>query len=168
VDSLVVRNAAFRVERLSVSDVVRRGDTLRFALHFTPGAGGQYLDTLLIASNAGIRQWRVPLTGVGIVPDSSEAGADKFALFQNYPNPFRGMTTFRFVLPERCYVRLAVYNSLGQELAVIEDGEAEGGYHDVQWNSEVASGVYFCKLVAVPVRSSDRQFVGSRRLIVLR
>ncbi len=167
-DSLVLRNTAFRVERLSVSDVVRRGDTLRFVLHFMPVAGGQYRDTLLIASNAGIRQWRVPLTGVGIMPDSSAAGPDEFALFPNYPNPFRGMTTFRFALPERCYIRLAVYNSLGQELAVVKDGEAEAGYHNVRWNSDVASGVYFCKLVAVPVKFPDRQYVGSRRLMVLR
>jgi Abnormal spindle-like microcephaly-assoc'd, ASPM-SPD-2-Hydin len=168
IDSVTSMTRQFRLERWSLADVVRRGDTLRLAVAFAPDSAGRFYDTLVVSSNAGVRRWKVPLFGVGLMPDSQAAGPGEFALFQNYPNPFRGTTTFRYALPERCYVRLAVFNSLGQELAVIEDGEVETGYHNVKWNSGVASGVYFFKLVAVPARVSEKQFVATKRLVILR
>jgi hypothetical protein len=168
IDSVTARTRQFRLERWSLADVVRRGDTLRLAVAFAPDSAGRFYDTLVVSSNAGVRRWKVPLSGVGLMPDSQAAGPGEFVLFQNYPNPFRGATTFRYALPERCYVRLAVFNSLGQELAVIEDGEVDTGYRNVKWNSGVASGVYFFKLVAVPVRPSEKQFVATRRLVILR
>jgi hypothetical protein len=168
IDSVSTRTRQFRAERWSLSDVVRRGDTLRIAVLFAPDSAGRFFDTLVVASNAAVKLWKVPISGIGIMPDSQAVGPGEFALFQNYPNPFKGTTTFRYALPERCYVRLAVFNSLGQELAVVEDGEADAGYRNVKWISEVASGVYFFKLVAVTVSSPAKQFVGSKRLVIVR
>jgi hypothetical protein len=43
---------------------------------------------------------------------------------------------------------LRVYNTLGQEVAVLFDGETTAGvYHQVQFNgSNLASGIYFSRL----------------------
>ncbi len=72
-----------------------------------------------------------------------------FALKQNFPNPFNPSTTIPYDLPQRSHVKLAVYSSLGQEVALLVNGEIEAGYHDVQFNaSNLASGVYFCRLKA--------------------
>jgi hypothetical protein len=76
----------------------------------------------------------------------------KFALSQNYPNPFNPETRIQFGLPERGYVRLNVYNMLGQVVAVLVNGELTAGTKEVVWNGmdqngrNVTSGVYFYKL----------------------
>jgi hypothetical protein len=76
----------------------------------------------------------------------------KFALRQNYPNPFNPETRIQFGLPERGYVRLSVYNMLGQVVSVLVNGELPAGTKEVVWNGmdqsgrSVTSGVYFYKL----------------------
>ncbi len=57
---------------------------------------------------------------------------------------------------------------MGQILATIVDGDQEEGYHNVPWWAETVSGMYFYKLIAVPSGSADRQYVASKRLMVLR
>jgi len=70
-----------------------------------------------------------------------------YALFQNVPNPFNPETTIEYVLPKRSYVRLAVYNMLGQEVARLVDREQMAGYHTVVWDaSGISGGVYLCRM----------------------
>ena len=79
----------------------------------------------------------------------SDAGAAEFELFVNYPNPFNPSTTIRYALPERSYVTLTVFNTLGQLVATLVEGEMEPGYHDVRFDgSQFASGVYLYRLQA--------------------
>ncbi len=73
----------------------------------------------------------------------------KVALFQNYPNPFNPITTIRYSLPRRGHVRLTVFNTLGQKVAVLVNGDNDTGPHEVHFNaSNLASGVYFYRLQA--------------------
>ncbi len=70
-----------------------------------------------------------------------------YALEQNYPNPFNPSTTISFSLSERSRVALSVYNSLGQKIAELFNGEKAAGSHSVQWNAgSFVSGVYFYEL----------------------
>ena len=67
----------------------------------------------------------------------------------NYPNPFNPETTIRYTLKERGHVRLAVYNTLGQEIAVLVDGSVEAGTHNVRFEApNLPSGVYLTRLEA--------------------
>ncbi len=169
IDSIVTGTGAFRVERFPVFARLRRGDTLHVQITFLPDTAGFFRDTLVIASNSSTPRVLIPLSGVGrIVGTAGEDAAGSFALYQNFPNPFNEMTTFRYALPERCTVRLAVYNSLGQIIATVVDGEQEEGYHNVIWRAEAASGMYIVKLIAVATGNPDRHFVASRRLMMLR
>ena len=69
-------------------------------------------------------------------------------LSQNYPNPFNNETRIKFVLSEKNRVRLAIYNILGQEIAVLADGEFPSGVHYVGWDGAgLPSGVYFYRLM---------------------
>jgi hypothetical protein len=64
----------------------------------------------------------------------------KFALGQNYPNPFNPETRIQFGLPERGYVRLNVYNMLGQVVAVLVNDELPAGTKEVVWNGMDQNG----------------------------
>jgi hypothetical protein len=72
-----------------------------------------------------------------------------FTLKQNYPNPFNPSTTISFLLPQRSYVTLKVFNVLGREVATLVDGEMEAGEHTVNFNAKwIPSGVYFAQMKA--------------------
>ncbi len=87
---------------------------------------------------------------------------ESFVLHQNYPNPFNPETKISFELPFQANIELAVYNTLGEKIAVLADGSYESGSHEVTFNaSDVASGIYFYKL------SSDG-FVKTNKMILLK
>ncbi|HKL14449.1 MAG TPA: T9SS type A sorting domain-containing protein, partial [Balneolaceae bacterium] len=72
-----------------------------------------------------------------------------FRLGQNYPNPFNPSTTIEFDLPIQSSVRLAIYNIMGQEIAVLVDEVRVAGSHSVSWDaSKIASGLYLYRLHA--------------------
>jgi len=64
-----------------------------------------------------------------------------FSLYQNYPNPFNPTTTIPFALPTESRVKIAIYNILGQRIAVLEDGILQAGNHKALWDGRSSSGV---------------------------
>jgi Secretion system C-terminal sorting domain len=72
---------------------------------------------------------------------------EAWMLEQNYPNPFNPVTTIRFGVPETRQVRVAVYDLLGREVAVLVDGVLEAGAHEVVFDAgQLPSGAYFYRL----------------------
>ena len=65
----------------------------------------------------------------------------------NYPNPFNPVTTIEYTLPERSSVRFIVYNTLGKEVFVSDEGIRLSGTYSVSFDaSYLPSGVYFYEL----------------------
>lgn len=74
-------------------------------------------------------------------------GPRTFNLDQNYPNPFNPTTTITYSVPQSGKVKLAVYNLIGQEVAVLVNGVVSEGSHQVEFNAKsLPSGAYFYKL----------------------
>jgi subtilisin family serine protease len=72
-----------------------------------------------------------------------------FSLGQNYPNPFNPTTRIVFGLPESTNTRLAVYDLLGREVAVLVDGLLPAGNHEVAFQAHhLPSGAYFYQIEA--------------------
>ncbi|MDH3252596.1 MAG: M1 family aminopeptidase, partial [Ignavibacteria bacterium] len=56
-------------------------------------------------------------TGVPVVSVSGTAMPSKFALEQNFPNPFNPATVIRFTIPHSALINVTVYNVLGESIA---------------------------------------------------
>jgi surface protein len=84
-------------------------------------------------------------------------------LLPSYPNPFRQSVTLEYALPESREVRLAVYDVLGREVAVLAVGRKAAGFHRVRWQAgrQLGSGLYVARLRAGSA-------VQSRRLALVR
>jgi hypothetical protein len=91
---------------------------------------------------------------------------DKFGLSQNYPDPFNPVTTIQYQLPQVAHVTLKIYNVLGQEVVTLADDVEAAGYKSVVWNAtNVASGVYFCRITAT---SGQTIFVDVRKMLAMK
>lgn len=83
-------------------------------------------------------------------------------LMQNYPNPFNPTTMVEFQLPAASTVRLAVYDMLGRQVAVLLNEVRTAGQHTVPFNAAgLASGTYTYRLTA-----GDR--VLTKRMLLVR
>ncbi|MFQ5869184.1 MAG: T9SS type A sorting domain-containing protein [Candidatus Zixiibacteriota bacterium] len=70
-------------------------------------------------------------------------------LHQNYPNPFNATTNISLDLAEAGNVSVKVYDITGRLVITLLEGYKDAGNQVVAWDaSNVASGVYFYRLVA--------------------
>ena len=118
-------------------------------------------DMFLATLGRGI--WRRPLrelvTSVGFTALSIP---EHFSMAQNYPNPFNSSTTIRYGLPGREHMSLTIFNTLGQQVSVLQNGEQDAGYHEVRFDGATfPSGVYFYRMQA-------GSFTETRKLLLVR
>jgi hypothetical protein len=73
-----------------------------------------------------------------------------------------------FALPLRSSVRVTVFNSICQVLAVLAEGEMAAGYHEAHWRTDAASGVYFCRFEATASGDQKKRVVETKKMILIR
>ena len=96
------------------------------------------------------------------VPKEQPAAPNTFALLQNYPNPFNPSTTISYAIPTSVHITLSVFNTLGQKVTELVNGEKEAGSYNVTFDaSGLASGVYLYRLQA-------GSFVQTKKLAVVK
>jgi len=87
---------------------------------------------------------------------------DKFALFQNQPNPFNPETKISYCLPEACEVKLTIYNILGRKVKTLFEGYQNQGMKTLIWDGrddqgqQLGSGVYFYRLQAAEFKQTRK------------
>jgi hypothetical protein len=96
-----------------------------------------------------------------------------YSLHQNYPNPFNPTTTIQYDIPFDGLVSLKIYNTLGQEIAVLIDRQLiEAGTEEVELSADgLASGVYFYRLIVEPQVEDGEvggMFIDVKKMILLR
>ncbi len=88
------------------------------------------------------------LGGLTGIDDRPDATPEAFLLNQNYPNPFNPTTNINYEIPSTDYVKLTVYNALGQKVQILVNGMQAAGKHAVSFDaSGLASGIYYYKLI---------------------
>ena len=74
---------------------------------------------------------------------------DRLTFLAPYPNPATGTATLHYSLPAAGPVRIAAYNVLGQEVAVLAQGEERAGRVERHVDlRRLSSGAYFLRLTA--------------------
>lgn len=85
-----------------------------------------------------------------------------FQLMQNYPNPFNPGTNISYSLPLTSFVKLAVYNMLGEQVAILVNEQKSAGTYNVYFESnELPTGTYIYKL-------SSRDFVKTKKMVLMK
>ncbi len=138
--------------------------------------------------------YTTPASGTGSVSDTWSAGSsaaaenlelqaqtdlvvlpEKFALHQNFPNPFNPETEIRYdVAREQAgQVSVVIINMLGQRVRGLLDEFKSAGSHRVVWNgrndsgNQVPSGVYLYQ-ISVKGTDSASLFKETRKMTLLR
>jgi photosystem II stability/assembly factor-like uncharacterized protein len=165
-DTLIVRDIVTTAPEFLVtlrSLTIPPGQAYLDTIRFTPSSAVGYSANIVVVSNSVSSPDTVRVSTSGVVSIAhSEATPKEFSIDQNYPNPFNPSTTIRYGLPSSSHVTLAVFNTLGQQVAIVQNGEQEAGYHEVRFDgSNLSSGVYFYRIQA-------ENFVATKRLLLLR
>jgi glycerol uptake facilitator-like aquaporin len=76
------------------------------------------------------------------------------------PNPFNPAATISYTVAKSSHVKLTVYNTLGQVVAVLVDGFQPSGSYSVTWNaSNEPSGLYLCRFEAEDFTATKKMFL---------
>ena len=71
----------------------------------------------------------------------------QYALEQNFPNPFNPTTIINYSIAKDGHVRLAIFNAIGNNVAIVINEDKPAGNYSVQVNGRnLASGIYFYRL----------------------
>lgn len=85
---------------------------------------------------------------------------NRFELYQNYPNPFNPVTTITFSVPIDKYVTLSLFNTLGQKVRVLFEGEAKAGKTVIDFKAnELPSGVYYYQIKSGELQTSKKMIL---------
>jgi len=77
-----------------------------------------------------------------------------FSLLQNYPNPFNPETAIEYDLKKNSQVKISIYNTLGQKVATLYEGQQVAGKHRLVWDGRndkgirLATGTYMYRMEA--------------------
>lgn len=130
----------------STTEVVEGYDLTGATNPNSPVALGSTLFYVAYTATNGYELWKYT---PGTVPKRvTEADAPvNLALEQNHPNPFASATTLTFSLAAAGPVRLAVFDMLGREVAVLRDGMTPSGTHEAVFHAGMLpSGCYLVRL----------------------
>ena len=90
-----------------------------------------------------------------------------FRLNNNYPNPFNPTTNISFYINTKSFVKLDIFNLLGQKVANLIDVEKNAGQHSVTFSSVgLSSGVYIYRIF---VSQPDGQnYSDSKKMLLMK
>ena len=178
VTSTETNNQGFEIQRSKAENEYEK-------IGYVPGHGTttkiqtySYTDSKVASGNYTYRLKQIDYDGT--IDYSDEIAVEviaplEFALEQNYPNPFNPSTIIKYSISTDGYVKLAVYNLLGEEIVTLVNEEKPPGVYEVEFNvaknsilssgisakAGFASGVYFYQLRV-------GSFVATKKMVLLR
>jgi len=110
-------------------------------------------DGIILRTTSGGTTW---------IPEDPTFHPEEFLFRQNYPNPFNPSTTIEYLLPHSTYLRLEIFNVLGESVAILAEGIQSAGFHRATFDAgRLGSGIYFYRL-----QTSD--FVETKKMLLVK
>ncbi len=159
INEIYYRDSSFSVKE-SLPITIPHQDSVEIVIMFKPYSDDYFTDkinfryvndTLLLAQQVFV-EGITSLTSV----EEVDKKPDGFYLSQNYPNPFNPSTTIRYSIPVQSQVTISIYNALGENIADLINSNQSVGSYEVSWDAgNVASGIYFYSIEAIPKDGTD-------------
>ena len=153
-------NQGFEVERKSDSGIFE-------SIGFVEGNGTtaetqaySYTDTKLAEDSYTYRLKQIDFDGTFDYSDEVNVTVAlplQYTLDQNYPNPFNPSTKIDYSIAEDGFVKLAVYNMLGEEVATLVNAQQKAGRYNINFDaSQFSSGVYVYRIETTNYTASKK------------
>ena len=158
-DSVSITTARAEISIIPSSFVLPANDSVKITIRLNPNS----LAPQRYASNTNFNSlWSIPPSTIkkyilfeiisATDVDKSQKKNESFSLEQNYPNPFNPVTKIKYSIPSEgtrhgVFVRLKIYDILGNEIATLINEEQKPGDYEVNFNAgNLNSGIYMYKL----------------------
>ncbi len=101
--------------------------------------------------------YKTPWYGIKVFPKNltqveQDISLVSYNLFNNYPNPFNLSTNISFSIPQKSFVKLIIFDILGNKVKTLIDKEVDKGYYTINWNGTndnnniLSTGIYLIRL----------------------
>lgn len=132
-------------------------------LNITPISLGDCIITItsIDAANSNSLNYSFDVN-VGITDVESDPIPIKYALHQNFPNPFNPTTSISYQIPNQSRVTLKIYDLLGNQIVELINKDQSAGSYTVSFNaSKISSGIYFYKL-------QTGNFISTKKMVLMK
>lgn len=112
-----------------------------------------------------------PATPTAVQGQPTPTMPSELLLGQNYPNPFNPTTKIAFTIPgpSTAHVKLAVFDMLGKEVALLADEQLAPGTYSRTFDARgLASGVYVYRLQVTGIGSTGPSTARTQKALLLR
>lgn len=102
----------------------------------------------------------------GEIPNSLESFSylmpTRTILHQNFPNPFNYSTKIKYETPDYSFVKLSVYNFLGEEISILTNEYLNSGTYEIYFDgNNFPTGIYFYRI-------QTDNFIETKKFILLK
>ncbi len=88
-----------------------------------------------------------PIDGTTSVKNLNDGIPTEYLLTQNYPNPFNPSTVINYSIPKSGFVKISVFNLLGEKVATLVNETLQAGKYSVNFDAvNLPSGLYVYRL----------------------
>lgn len=138
--------------RISSGDSGTNSGTIAFSYEANSGSPRTGIITVTAPGALGSPKTVEVRQEIGVGVDDLLTGIPvDYCLYQNYPNPFNPSTLIRYGIPVSGHVRIAVFDVIGNVVALLVNKYQNAGYYEVQFNSNgspISAGVYFYQITS--------------------
>ncbi len=115
-----------------------------------------------VSDNSGQYYVNLKLLGWVSINEENNYSIRDFELEQNYPNPFNSSTTIKYRINKKSYVKIEIYNTIGQKIETLIDEVQVPNDYTIRWDvsnkNALPSGLYFYQ-IKVDSRIKSRRMI---------